>query len=116
MDLESRLHKKRSIGRWRKQIGDLTFQAGLIQEALEHYQMASEILRPVNDWLWLAGAFEGLCAVSVILLCKGYFFFSIIFLDYFNLSISSDPHLRRSVAIQRIGSLTGEFTSRNRYP
>jgi hypothetical protein len=72
MDLESRLHRKRSAGRWRKQIGDLTFQAGLIQEALEHYQMASEILRPVNDWLWLAGAFEGLCAASVILLCKNY--------------------------------------------
>lgn len=75
MDLESRLHRKRSVGRWRKQIGDLTFQAGLIPEALEHYQMAAEILRPVNDWLWLAGAFEGLCAASVILLCKLFSFF-----------------------------------------
>lgn len=95
MDLESRTHRKRSVGRWRKQVGDLAFQAGLAAEALEHYQIASDILRPVNDWLWLAGTFEGLCAASVTLLF---------------------PHLRRPAVIQRIGSLTGEsFTARNRY-
>lgn len=55
MDLESRTHRKRSAGRWRKQLGDLTFQAGLAAEALEHYQIAADLLRPVNDWLWLAG-------------------------------------------------------------
>ena len=93
MDLESRTHRKRSVGRWRKQIGDLTFQAGLTAEALDHYQTAADLLRPVNDWLWLAGAYEGLCAVSVVLLY---------------------PHLRRPAAIQRIGSLTGEGFGRTR--
>ena len=93
MDLESRTHRKRSIGRWRKHIADLTLQAGMIAEALEHYQTAADLLRPVNDWLWLAGSFEGLCAASITLLY---------------------PHLRRSTAIQRIGSLTGEgSTTRN---
>ena len=29
--------------------------------------MAADVLRPANDWLWLAAALEGLCAVSVIL-------------------------------------------------
>jgi len=93
MDLESRTHRKRSIGRWRKHIADLTLQAGMIAEALEHYQSAADLLRPVNDWLWLAGSFEGLCAASITLLY---------------------PHLRRSTAIQRIGSLTGDgSTTRN---
>lgn len=87
MDLESRTHRKRCIGRWRKQVGDLSLQSGLIAEALEHYQAAADVLRPANDWLWLAGAFEGLCAASITLLY---------------------PHLRRPTAIQRNGSLTGE--------
>jgi hypothetical protein len=93
MDLDSRTHRKRSVGRWRKQIGDLSFQAGLTAEALDHYQTAADLLRPVNDWLWLAGAFEGLCSASVVLLY---------------------PHLRRPAAIQRIGSLTGEGFGRSR--
>ncbi|XP_046452687.1 protein brunelleschi-like isoform X2 [Daphnia pulex] len=94
MDLESRTHRKRCVGRWRKQVGDLSLQAGLLSEALEQYQAAADVLRPANDWLWLAGSFEGLCAASIILLY---------------------PHLRRPVAIQRNGSLTGEgFNSRIR--
>ena len=95
MDLESRTHRKRSVGRWKKHIGDLALQAGMTAEALEQYQAAADLLRPVNDWLWLAGCFEGLCAASITLLY---------------------PHLRRPVAIQRIGSLSGEgLSSRNRY-
>jgi len=94
MDLESRTHRKRSVGRWKKHIGDLALQAGMTAEALEQYQAAADLLRPVNDWLWLAGCFEGLCAASITLLY---------------------PHLRRPVAIQRIGSLSGEgLSSRNR--
>jgi hypothetical protein len=50
MDLESRTHRKRCVGRWRKQVGDLSLQAGLISEALEHYQAAADVLRPANDW------------------------------------------------------------------
>ena len=34
-------------------------QGGLAAEALDHYQTAADLLRPVNDWLWLAGALEG---------------------------------------------------------
>jgi hypothetical protein len=50
MDLESRTHRKRCAGRLRKQVGDLSLQAGLISEALEHYQAAADTLRPANDW------------------------------------------------------------------
>lgn len=50
VDLESRTLRKRSAGRWRKHVADLTFQAGLTVEAFEHYQAAVDALRPVNDW------------------------------------------------------------------
>lgn len=50
MDLESRTHRKRCVGRWRKQVGDLSLQAGLLSEALEQYQAAADVLRPANDW------------------------------------------------------------------
>ena len=53
MDLESRTHRKRCVGRWRKQVGDLSLQAGLTSEALEHYQAAADMLRPANDWYTL---------------------------------------------------------------
>uniref|UniRef100_A0ACB8FFE3 Trafficking protein particle complex subunit 9 n=1 Tax=Sphaerodactylus townsendi TaxID=933632 RepID=A0ACB8FFE3_9SAUR len=50
----------------RKHVGDLCLQAGMLQDSLVHYHMAVELLRSVNDFLWLGAALEGLCSASVI--------------------------------------------------
>lgn len=50
-----RHYKKRCQGRMRKHVGDLCLQAGMLQDALVHYHMAVELLRGVNDFLWLGG-------------------------------------------------------------
>jgi hypothetical protein len=68
LDLESRSNRKRCLGRMTKHLGDLSLQAGLATEALSYYSSAVDILKAVNDWLWLGGAYEGLCAASVVLL------------------------------------------------
>ncbi|KAM4688423.1 trafficking protein particle complex subunit 9 [Discoglossus pictus] len=66
LDPESRHYKKRCQGRMRKHVGDLSLQAGMLQDALVHYHMAVELLRAVNDFVWLGAALEGLCSASVI--------------------------------------------------
>ncbi|CAG9788774.1 unnamed protein product [Diatraea saccharalis] len=68
LDMESRNNKKRCMGRVTKNLADLTLQSGLIADSLNLYHNAAEILKSVNDWLWLAAAKEGLCAASAILL------------------------------------------------
>lgn len=68
LDMESRNNKKRCTGRMTKHLGDLCLQAGLVSESLTYYTNASEILKSVNDWLWLGAAFEGLCAASALVL------------------------------------------------
>ncbi|CAG4956680.1 unnamed protein product [Parnassius apollo] len=67
LDMESRNNKKRCMGRVTKNLADLTLQAGLVAECLSLYHSAAEILKSVNDWLWLAAAKEGHCAASAIL-------------------------------------------------
>ncbi|XP_026288363.2 protein brunelleschi isoform X1 [Frankliniella occidentalis] len=71
LDLESRTNKKKCMGRMIKHLGDLSLQAGVPHEALQHYISALDTLRSVNDWLWLGGAAEGLCSASVIVLYPG---------------------------------------------
>ncbi|KAI4902966.1 hypothetical protein NFI96_012729, partial [Prochilodus magdalenae] len=66
LDTDGRHYKKRCQGRMRKHVGDLCLQAGMLQDALVHYHMAVELLRSVNDFLWLGAALEGLCSASVI--------------------------------------------------
>uniref|UniRef100_A0A674MYT4 Trafficking protein particle complex subunit 9 n=1 Tax=Takifugu rubripes TaxID=31033 RepID=A0A674MYT4_TAKRU len=66
LDTDSRHYKKRCQGRMRKHVGDLCLQAGMLQDALVHYHMAVELLRGINDFLWLGAALEGLCSASVI--------------------------------------------------
>lgn len=60
LDMESRNNKKRCMGRVTKNLADLTLQAGLVAESLGMYHSAAEILKSVNDWLWLAAAKEGM--------------------------------------------------------
>ncbi|ODN02451.1 Trafficking protein particle complex subunit 9 [Orchesella cincta] len=86
LDLESKNNKRRADGRLKKQLGDLSLQAGLLSEAISHYHSAADILKSVNDWLWLAGALEGMCSASVACLY---------------------PQLRRSPTLQRNSSLQG---------
>lgn len=54
-----RHYKKRCQGRMRKHVGDLCLQASMLQDALVHYHMAVELLRGVNDFLWLGGKSRG---------------------------------------------------------
>ncbi|CAH1163945.1 unnamed protein product [Phaedon cochleariae] len=68
LDMESRNNKKRCTGRMTKHLGDLCLQAGLLCESLAYYSQAAEILKSVNDWLWLGAAYEGLSAASALVL------------------------------------------------
>lgn len=67
LDMESRSNRKRCLGRMTKHLGDLCLQTGLPADALTNYHTAVDILRAINDWLWIGGASEGLCAASAIL-------------------------------------------------
>ena len=51
------------MGRLRKHLGDLCLQASLPGEAILHYQTALDLLRTVNDFLWMGG--ERLSSVCV---------------------------------------------------
>lgn len=84
LDMESRNNKKRCTGRMTKHLGDLCLQAGLITESLAYYSQAVEILKSVNDWLWLGAAYEGLSAASALVLY---------------------PEMQRSVPLHRNASL-----------
>ncbi|KAK6627902.1 hypothetical protein RUM44_010384 [Polyplax serrata] len=84
LDLESKTNKKRCVGRMTKHLGDLSLQVGLLPEALGFYHSAVDILRAVNDWLWLGGALEGLCSASALVLY---------------------PHLHRTYSLHRNSSL-----------
>ncbi|XP_037073771.1 LOW QUALITY PROTEIN: trafficking protein particle complex subunit 9-like [Pollicipes pollicipes] len=68
LDMESRSNKKRCMGRAKKHLADLSLQTGLPGEAMSYYTAASDLLRQSNDWLWLAGCFEGMCAASAAVL------------------------------------------------
>ena len=86
LDMESRVNKKRIMGRVTKNLADLTLQCGLVAESLNYYYASAETLRGIGDSLWLGAAMEGVCASSSIILY---------------------PHLRHSVNFQRNVSLPG---------
>ncbi|GBL72159.1 Trafficking protein particle complex subunit 9 [Araneus ventricosus] len=67
IDTDTKVYKKRCLGRMKKHIGDLALQAGLSLEALPLYISSTEYLKSGQDWLWLAAAYEGQCAASAIL-------------------------------------------------
>lgn len=94
LDLESRANRKRCVGRMTKHLGDLCLQAGLSNEALGYYVNGAEILKTVNDWLWLGGALEGMCAASVVMLY---------------------PSLSRILPLQRNSSLQEGSPGKQRY-
>ncbi|GFS05209.1 trafficking protein particle complex subunit 9 [Elysia marginata] len=67
VDTEAKSFKKKCQGRLRKHLGDLCLQAATPGDAVLHYNTALDILRQVNDFLWMAGCVEGLCCASIIL-------------------------------------------------
>ncbi|XP_029650274.1 trafficking protein particle complex subunit 9 [Octopus sinensis] len=67
IDTDSKAYKKKCTGRLRKHLADLCLQAGLPGEAILHYQTSLDILKTVNDWLWIGACYEGLSSSSVIL-------------------------------------------------
>lgn len=68
LDTDTRSFKKKCLGRMQKHIADLSLMVGLAQDSFLNYLQAIENLKSVNDKLWLAAAYEGLCASSLILL------------------------------------------------
>lgn len=66
IDMDTKSFKKKCQGRLRKHLADLCLQAGLPGEAMLHYSTALDMLKPVNDSLWIGACYEGLCAASVI--------------------------------------------------
>lgn len=93
LDLESKTNRKRCVGRMTKHLGDLSLQVGLISEALGFYHTAVDILRAVNDWLWLGGSLEGLCSASALVLY---------------------PHLHRAYTLHRNSSLQDGSPNKSR--
>ncbi|KAL8584214.1 hypothetical protein ACOMHN_034900 [Nucella lapillus] len=67
VDTDTKSFRRKCMGRLRKHLGDLCLQAGLPGEAILHYQTSLDLLRSVNDFLWMGGCYEGLCSASVVL-------------------------------------------------
>ncbi|KAI1289382.1 Trafficking protein particle complex subunit 9 [Halotydeus destructor] len=68
VDTDTKNFKKRCLGRMRKHAADLSLLAGHPSEALSLYSNSISTLKTVNDWLWLAAAFEGQCVASLAIL------------------------------------------------
>lgn len=62
--LSFRTMKRKCLGRNKKLLADLCLLSGLYQEALMHYNHATDHLRNINDYLWMGAALEGCCAAS----------------------------------------------------
>jgi len=60
-----RIYKKKCQGRQKKHLGDLCLLAGVPAESILHYQTSIELLRSVNDSLWLAGIHFHFCSCCV---------------------------------------------------
>ncbi|TPP60904.1 hypothetical protein FGIG_05306 [Fasciola gigantica] len=56
---------RRSSGRWKKHLGDVFLQLGELEKAQLCYDSTIQLLRPIMDNLWVAGALEGMCAIAV---------------------------------------------------
>eukprot|EP00795_Rhopilema_esculentum_P008579 gene8579-14587_t len=66
-DFDTRIMKRKVLGRNRKLLADFCLLSGMYQEALIQYAHSSENLRAVADHLWMGAAIEGLCAASLLM-------------------------------------------------
>lgn len=62
----SNASKRQLQGRHRKHVGDLCMLTGMLKEALLNYHASIDLLRAINDGLWLACALESSCIASAI--------------------------------------------------
>ncbi|XP_005094615.1 trafficking protein particle complex subunit 9 isoform X2 [Aplysia californica] len=67
VDTDTKSFRKKCMGRLRKHLGDLCLQAAMPGEAVLHYNTALDLLRGVNDFLWMGGCFEGMCCAAIVL-------------------------------------------------
>ncbi|KAK7475910.1 hypothetical protein BaRGS_00032878 [Batillaria attramentaria] len=67
VDTDTKSFRRKCMGRLRKHLADLCLQAGLPGEAILHYQTSLDLLRAVNDFLWMGACYEGICSASVVL-------------------------------------------------
>ncbi|XP_062576163.1 trafficking protein particle complex subunit 9-like [Saccostrea cucullata] len=67
LDTDTKSFRKKCQGRLRKHLADLCLQAGIPGEAILHYETAIDILRPVNDTLWIGACYEGLASAAVVI-------------------------------------------------
>ncbi|KAI8881361.1 Trs120-domain-containing protein [Backusella circina FSU 941] len=59
--------RRKTPGRIQKLLGDLYLLAGLLPDAIKHYNSSIEMSRTTLDYLWLASALEGwLCALILL--------------------------------------------------
>ncbi|KAG8179884.1 hypothetical protein JTE90_017416 [Oedothorax gibbosus] len=65
IDTDTKVFKRRCLGRLKKHAGDLSLQAGLPLEALSLYGACADALK--EDPLWAGAALEGHCAASLLL-------------------------------------------------
>lgn len=54
------------MGRLRKHLGDLCLQAAMPGEAILHYNTALDLLRSVNDFLWMGGKLVYTTEISIV--------------------------------------------------
>eukprot|EP00040_Diaphanoeca_grandis_P023229 m.126024 g.126024 ORF g.126024 m.126024 type:complete len:1054 (-) comp29172_c0_seq1:75-3236(-) len=52
-------YRRRCVGRYHKQLGDIFVMQGKLDAAVNAYLTAQKILRDINDWLWLGSVMEG---------------------------------------------------------
>ncbi|VDP08147.1 unnamed protein product [Heligmosomoides polygyrus] len=67
-DKDSKMYKKKCLGRCRKQNADYAMLTGLPLLALDSYAVSMEMLKSSNDMLWFAGACEGWACAAMSLL------------------------------------------------
>ncbi|CAG5123434.1 unnamed protein product, partial [Candidula unifasciata] len=67
VDTDTKSFRKKCMGRLRKHLGDLCMQAAMPGEAVLHYNTALDLLRSVNDFLWMGGCLEGLSCAAIVL-------------------------------------------------
>ncbi|KAI6223447.1 hypothetical protein M3Y95_00891200 [Aphelenchoides besseyi] len=62
---QTKIYRRKCVGRLRKQSADYAMLAGLPATALDLYQAAIDYLKSAGDLLWLAAAYEGWSSAAI---------------------------------------------------
>lgn len=107
LDTDTKSFRKKCQGRLRKHLADLCLQAGLPGEAILHYETAIDILRPVNDALWIGACYEGLSSAAVVINYPKSVALSGLRRNYFSLSSKRGSSMLNEAKL-RTGSLNNK--------